>query len=273
MKLCYCDESGTGNEPIATMVGIMVDANRMHVTKSHWNGLIKELSRLVGTEISELHTKDFYSGNGVFRGIEGEERANIIAEIFDWLCERKHDVVYSSVVKNSFFRAKEAGAIPKELNTPWRFLGFHLILAVQKHCQREAKNKGHTIFVFDNEEQERIKFSDLIARPPSWSDEYYDRKKKQPQLDQIVDVPYFGDSKELGLVQLADFTSFFLRRHAEMKEGLVEAKYSDEEAKIEEWIGKFAKRCVGSSHIYPKVGRGYSHNVFYDLAPPSIQAL
>lgn len=33
MKLCYCDESGTGNEPVAVMVGIVVDTKRMHLTK------------------------------------------------------------------------------------------------------------------------------------------------------------------------------------------------------------------------------------------------
>jgi hypothetical protein len=52
------------------------------------------------------------------------------------------------------------------------------------------------MFVFDNEEREKMRFADLIARPPAWSDEYYDRGKKQPQLDQIIDTPYFGDSIE-----------------------------------------------------------------------------
>ena len=34
MNLCYCDESGTGNEAIAVMAGIVVDAGRMHLTKA-----------------------------------------------------------------------------------------------------------------------------------------------------------------------------------------------------------------------------------------------
>lgn len=33
MKFCYVDESGTGDEPYAVMVGIVVDTQRMHVTK------------------------------------------------------------------------------------------------------------------------------------------------------------------------------------------------------------------------------------------------
>jgi len=31
MKFCYLDESGIGDEPYAVMVGIIVDAQRMHV--------------------------------------------------------------------------------------------------------------------------------------------------------------------------------------------------------------------------------------------------
>jgi hypothetical protein len=54
MKLCYCDESGTGDEPIAVMVGIIVDAQRMHVTKEHWGDLLTGLSRVVGRAIDEI---------------------------------------------------------------------------------------------------------------------------------------------------------------------------------------------------------------------------
>ena len=48
MKFCYCDESGTGDEPIAVMVGIVVDAQRMHLTKADWAELLETLSQLLG---------------------------------------------------------------------------------------------------------------------------------------------------------------------------------------------------------------------------------
>jgi hypothetical protein len=221
MKLCYCDESGTGDEPIAVMVGIVVDAHRMHITKGHWRELLRQLSELAGKEITELHTRNFYAGNGIWRGLSGPQRAGILSAIFTWLCERKHHVVYASVCKAAYAEQYGLQRIPDELNTIWRFLGFHLILAVQRHCQKQASNKGHTIFVFDNEEREKLRFTDIILRPPEWSDEYYARGKKQDQLDQIVDVPYFGDSNDVALIQLADVASFFLRRYAEIKENLV----------------------------------------------------
>ena len=60
---CYCDESGTGQEPIATMVGVIVDASRMRKTKEDWQFLLNILSQLAGKQIAELHTADFYTGS------------------------------------------------------------------------------------------------------------------------------------------------------------------------------------------------------------------
>jgi hypothetical protein len=273
MNLCYCDESGTGNEPIAVMVGIVVDAHRMHITKQHWLGLLQQLSDLAGREVSEIHTRNFYAGNGIWRDLTAQQRTDIITAIFEWLCERKHSVVYTSVCKERYLRAFAEQRIPDELNTIWRFLGFHLILAMQKHCQKEMKNKGHTIFVFDNEEREQMRFTDIITRPPEWSNEYYERKRKQEALDQIVDVPYFGDSKEVALIQLADICSFFLRRYAEIKEGLLPARYADEETKVDGWIEAFVSRSVGSPCIYPKKGRNAAEDLFFNNASESIRAL
>jgi hypothetical protein len=130
------------------MAGIVVDASRMHLTKKHWQELLGHLSQVAGRDIRELHTRDFYRGNGVFCGIDGDDRRAITTAIFDWLSERKHHVVFASVVKQSYLSAFDAGTIPTELNTLWRFMGFHLILALQKHCQGDSGVKGHTLFVF-----------------------------------------------------------------------------------------------------------------------------
>src|SRR5207302_5827361 len=140
--------------------------------------------------------------------------------------ERKHDLVYASVLKESYFAAKQANRLPPELFSPWRFLGFHLVLAIQKHFQNQKQPKGHTIFVFDNQERDRMRFTDLILRPPAWSDSYYGRKKDQRELDQVVDTPYFGDSRDVVLVQLADIVAFLLRRYAQLALGLVKPKYA-----------------------------------------------
>ncbi|MFN7936982.1 MAG: DUF3800 domain-containing protein [Bryobacteraceae bacterium] len=273
MKACYCDESGTGDEPIAVMVGIIVDTQRMHITKEHWRELLEELSHLANREVSELHTRNFYAGNGIWRELDGPQRAQIITRIFDWLAERKHHVVYTSVCKKMYHSEFALQKIPDELNTVWRFLGFHLILAMQKYCQRESHNKGNTFYVFDNEEREQLRFTDIILRPPEWSDEYYSRKHKQDQLDQVVDVPYFGDSKDVALIQVADVASFFLRRYAEIKENLIPPKYTDEEQRVTEWIGLLKARSIGSSMIYPKSKRSVAEDIFFRNASESIRSL
>lgn len=254
------------------MVGIVVDATRMHPTKQDWQDLLAGLSQQVGHEIPEVHTKDLYNGNGVFHGVAGPDRATLITDIFDWLAKRKHDVVYASVLKDSYYTAKDAGHIPPELDSIWRFLGFHLVLATQKHFQNLKQPKGHTIFIFDNQERERIRFTDLIVSPPKWSDEYYNRKKIQEQLDQVVDAPYFGDSKDVVLIQLADLAAFLLRRHAEVQLGLRNPKYEDEPQKLSAWMKSFSDRAIGT-RIYRRNGRCNAEELFYKHAPKPIREL
>jgi len=273
MKFCYCDESGTGAEPIAVMVGILVDASRMHVTKQDWRDLLDRLSILIGVQLTELHTRNFYAGNGVWRNVSGPKRSEIISAIFDWLADRKHKIVYTSVCRAEYHRRFALQLIPDELNTLWRFLGFHLVLSVQKYCQKFDKNKGNTLLIFDNEHREEMRFTDVILRPPGWSGEYYEKKKKQEPLDQIIDVPYFGDSQDVSLIQVADFLAYFLRRFAEIEENLVAARYPDEQPKIDGWIKALADLSIGRSCMYPKVGRNPAEELFYLNASHSIREI
>lgn len=273
MKVCYCDESGTGAEPIALMAGVVVDSQRMHVTKEYWHELLFELSRIVGANLAEIHTRDFYSGNGVWRGMSGERRSEVISTVFNWLAERKHHIVCTAVDKQAFSTSAAAGQIPKEVGTLWRFMGFHLVLAVQRHFQKHEKTKGNTIFIFDNEEQERLRFSDLISHPPAWSDSYYSKQKKQHRLDQIIDVPYFADSQHVALLQVADFVAYFLRRYAEIQEGLTPPRYPAEMAKVSRWI-EILKRCsLPAAATYPATARCECAELFYSHAPGCIRDL
>ncbi|MDP2217497.1 MAG: DUF3800 domain-containing protein [Methanolobus sp.] len=273
MKVCYVDESGTGDEPVATMVGIIVDSQRMHVTKAHWNELLDVLSKIVGKKLAELHTRDFYAGSGVWYQMKGPDRAKVITAIFEWLKERKHHIVYSAVVKEAYYDSLCNGKIPKELSTPWRFLALHLILAIQKRYQREEKTKGNTIIIFDNEERERTRITDLINLPPAWCDTYYDKQLTQERLDQIVDVPYFGDSAEVPLIQVADFVTFFLRRYAEIKGNHTKPRYVDEPERIEEWAKLISSLSIGRSHIYPLKGRCPLGDIFFSHAPKAIREM
>jgi hypothetical protein len=273
MKVCYCDESGTGDEPIAVMVGVIVDSQRMHITKKDWGELLAALSGMCGHEVTELHTRNFYAGNGPWRSIDGPTRAKIISFVLQWLKDRKHKIVYSSVCKETYKQRYGLQFIPDELNSLWRFLGFHLVLAVQKWAMTFEGTKGNTLLIFDNERRQELRFTDVICRPPKWSDEYYGRKKKQDALDEIIDVPYFGDSEEVSLIQVADFLAFFLRRYAEIKENLVPAKYAEESERIDSWIASISGMSIGRSFMYPKVGRNFAEELFYANASIAVREI
>lgn len=270
MKFCYIDESGTGNEPFAVMVGIIVDAQRMHVTKSNWDELLTILSDIVGRDVREIHTRDFYPGNSPWRGLPGEIRTQIITAIFNWLRDRRHKVVYSAVNKDEFIRNFDCEQWADEIGTLWRFMAFHICLSIQRHHQSLDRNKGHTVFVFDNEEREASDFIELIRDPPDWTDTYYARTQRQGRLDQIIDVPYFGDSQHVGLIQVADFVSFFLRRYIEIQEGAVPPRYDNEARLVQGWAQSALAQSIPKSKIYPARGRSECANLFYRYAPSCI---
>lgn len=273
MKLAYCDESGTGGEPFAVMVGVVVDSHRMHVTKSEWTDLLTELSTLTGRSIQEFHTREFYPGNGVWHGLAGSKRADVMEAIADWIAARKHTIAVVACDTAAHGASKASGALHPEVVSLWRFLATHLILSLQREHQSHEKTKGHTLLIFDQEKAEEAAFADLVATPPSWTDTYYKRKKKSPALPHIVDVPYFADSRHVALIQTADYAAFVFRKYLELTTGRVAEKYAGEAAKIEKWAGKLAERAVAPASIYPETGRCACGDLFYTHSPKELRAL
>jgi len=271
MKFCYVDESGTGDEPYAVMVGIVVDALRMRPTKVDWDALLRRLEEIVRKPVEEIHTRDFYAGNGPWRKINGPQRVAIIGSVMDWLGDRKHSLVYTAVDKAKFFAEFPNDGRFDGIKTLWRFLGLHLVLSIQKQHQRLKKNKGNTVLIFDNEEREQARFTDLIVNPPDWTETYYGRTKKQDRLDQIVDVPYFADSRDVPLLQVADFVAYFLRRYAELEGGDAE-RYAGESEQVRGWALTALEQAIPKAAVYPKKGRRCAcADLFYAYAPASIR--
>lgn len=271
MKFCYVDESGTGEQPYAVMVGVVADAQRMHVTKQEWSQLLSELSLLAEREITEIHTRDFYAGNGPWRNLNGNLRAQIISTVFEWLKARKHRIALVTVDKERFFADFPKTPYHADVKTLWRFLALHLVLGIQKEFQKVSNNKGNTVFVFDNEYREQLRFTDLVRNPPAWTDSYYNKQPRQAQLDQVVDVPYWGDSEDVGLLQLADFIAYFFRRHLEIQEGKIPPKYADEEEKVSEWFNMILGCALPKSSFYPKKNRCDCAEMFYRFSPTYFQ--
>lgn len=278
MQFVYIDESGLGQEPIAVMVGIVADSHRMRVTKEHWNSLLQALSAIIGQKIDEIHTRDFYSGNSPWRELSGQQRSAIIDAIFSWLQQRKHSIVYTAVDKNLFMQNIANEPFYADIKTLWRFMALHISLAIQKRYQggvrgkkRTVNHTGHSILIFDNENREQKRFTDLLLNAPNWTDSYYAKVPSQEKFSQIVDVPHFVDSKDVGLIQLADFMCFFLRKHIELQMGYSEPEYKDEIHKVEKWANVLLGEAIPKSNIFLSKGRCECADLFYRYAPPVVR--
>lgn len=141
MKFCYIDESGTGGERYAVMVGIVADAHRMKVTKQYWDAFREELAGLVGHHVQEIHAVPFYRGIGPWRHIPGPERRKLEITVFQWLNDRRHGIAYSCVDTAQYGTEFKNEAHKDEITSVWMMLAIHLCLSLQKHHQREEKNK------------------------------------------------------------------------------------------------------------------------------------
>jgi Protein of unknown function (DUF3800) len=266
MKFCYVDESGMGSEPVIVMVGVIVDAQRMHKTKDDWDDVLRRLSNRLGRKVPEFHTRDFYSGNGPWRDISGDERSAIINEIIDWVTERKHKIVCAAVDKSKYDEKQKLAPELRTLKSPWLAAAMSLVTKVQREHQKEQKNKGHTAFIFDREVKEERRLTELLYDPPEWTSALYERRKKAAPFDQIIDVPYFADSRPVLLIQVADLFSYLIRRNIEVKRGLTPPRYNDEADKLRVWCDRLDGLCVCG--WYPGSKRFKTRGtIFFDLLP------
>lgn len=271
MTFAYIDESGTGDEPYVVMAGVIVDAQRMHLTKEEWANLLDNLTDIVGHEVKEFHTRDFYAGNSPWRGLNGEQRANIITAIFTWFQARRHHIIFSAIDKQQLNDNYNDHPFTTSLGSLWKILASHFALTIQRAYQGQKNNKGNTVLIFDAHDKDEKEYAQLILSPPEWTDTYYEKSKKQKQLDQIIDVPHFVDSKHVGMIQLADCVSFFLRRNFEIIYGGRGERYDGEAAIVSSWVESITERCVSMPAMYPKRGRCEAAEYFYQLAPESLK--
>jgi len=273
MKFCYIDESGLGSEPYLVMVGVIVDAQRMHKTKEMWDEFLEMLSKVCKKKINEFHTCDFYAGNGIWRGINGPQRAEIISAIINWWGRRKHHLTFTVIEKSSYEELRCNNKILGGCESLWQTAAIHISLSIQKAHKGIGSNKGHTLLLFDRENMEEEKFSNFISNPPGWIDEYYDREAKQKPLDQIIDVPFFADSKQVLLLQVADVIAFIIRRYTEITTGKSKVNYHDEQEKLEKWVRLILSRCYATATRWPAKGLNNVQLMFNSLAPLTIRQL
>ncbi len=216
-----------------------------------------------------MHTRDFYPGNKEWRRLDGSRRQELTEIILDWFEERKHHFCYSSVINSKFQNEFRHETVSSDIPTKWTFLALHTLLALQKRNQKYTGNKGDTLLIFDKHPDVE-KLNSLISEPPDWTGCYYGRERGQQTLNVLIDMPYVGDSKQVSLIQIADFFAYFIKRYAEMKEKLSYPRFRDEEKIITNFVDKIMKRAIQSSCIYPKQNIDECSRLFIKYAPESL---
>jgi hypothetical protein len=271
MKLAFLDESGKSGDAISVVAGIIVDVYRVHSTRREWLDLLKTFSDLAKTPIREFHMRNAYNGRAEWRKAGPNNRHEATSTILRWLKDKGHQVTFSASTKSGF----EAAASPmaSDLQSRWTAESFHVALAINKAHQGMGGNKGKSILVFDEGSGFERHLSQLLVSPPAWSDTYYDRKPRQPQLDEIMDTSFFADSTHAPLIQVADALAFILRRYADIRDASSPERYEGEIKTLTDWISIVSPNLQQSSHRYRKTGRCTCAQFFWDIAPPSLRAL
>lgn len=270
MKFCYIDESGTGNEPVIVVAGVVVDAIRMHVTKDDWDDLIKDLRDISNGRVEELKAGSLFRGNAYWRQWPQQDRQALIRDILEWMKVRKHRVTFGAIDKARFKSALTEWKLPALSGcSDWTLAALHLVLTLQKSHQREKQNKGKTVFVFDDARSVE-ELRTVLAQPPADLDGFYARDRKQRPLDQLIDTPYTADSKLVGLLQVADLFAYLLRLYGELVDGLVTEKFAGETRELEQWVGEMRGILLEDAARWPSNSKDPCVQLYRELAPPSL---
>ena len=178
------------------------------------------------------------------------------------MCDRKHRLALTALDRAGC----RAGPLRQDLDE-WTTGALHIALQVQRAHQALKKPKGSTFLVFD-EHHNASKLAELLFEPPEWTDGYYDRKTKDPRLDQVVDTAFYARSHHAGLVQVADLFAFIFCRYAELLDYGRDEAFKGEVDLISSWTTKLSNRLLPLAHRWRK-GTSDATAAWYTARAPS----
>ena len=273
MKVCYVDESGnTAQDPCLVMVGIMVDSLRSHRTQQEFDEVFDIVQGLFQENLRELKGSKMILGRGRWRKVDPDIRKRIAGYFFDWIARSKHRLIVTVIDRTRLEEIRRDGD-PAERGDGWLVAGLHVALQIQKANQKTGKNKGHTFLIFDDNKHKPDTLSDLLWKPPAWTDNYYGRERKQDPLDQIIDTTFSIKSHHARLIQVADLFAFILRRYAEIEDYGAKVEWPGERVLLDNCMGSLAGRLLPRSTRWPARTESSAAQWFNGIAPPSLKAL
>lgn len=222
MKFCYADETGhSGNEQIFVMVGIIIDEKKLH----KYSREVGEKIRKLESEYHAIHDKGFkeikthalLSGkNKGWSKISPDIRKEFCLDLCKMAQSVPFQIVFSAIDREKH-SALNFDEYPDFCKKYWQSAAIQI--ALEAHCANSGtkRNKGKTLLIFDNNQQEASNLSDFLFQPDEWIKAYYNPPKKEPLLDNIIDTAFGIKSHHSGLVQVADCYAYIIRRCLEIR--------------------------------------------------------
>lgn len=144
---------------------------------------------------------------------------------------------------------------------------------MQKHNQGRGNNKGHTFLVFDENKAKADDLAELLWTPPPSTDDFYDKKRQQERLDQLIDSAFTVKSHHAGLVQVADLYAFILRRYVELKDYGSGEEWIGEGRLISGYVQTLKSRLLPQGVRWPSKTRSTCAKWFNSIAPRALLEL
>jgi len=228
MKFAYVDESGDqGQSDIFVMAGLVVDAYRLRRITADFDLLLRNFLAQHPNHPAELKTKALINGNAGWSNVDPQERKDFLAAVCN-LAAQDGKLFVSGISFNRFNATLPDGPHPTR-RSYWHAAGMYVAALIQKKNQGEAKSKGLTVLVMDDNKAGMANLSDAIYAPDPWFDCLYQRRKVKKgkvtwlgrtaadRFDHIVNTAFGIKSHHSSLVQVADALSYVFRRHLELQ--------------------------------------------------------
>jgi len=225
MKFVYVDETGNKDQSdVFVMTGLLIDAYSLRICTVTFDDMIREfLARHPTKSPTELKTQAIINGSGGWSKVDAAERKEFIGKVCDVAVEyaKLYSVAFSFQAFDN--TARNAGYGQPFGDSYWLGAAMFIAALVQKKMQRIEKNKGHTVFICDDNKWEMANLSEALHQADPWFDPIYLQTSKKKKIaparrfNQIINSAFAIKSQHSSLVQVADAGSYAYRRHLELK--------------------------------------------------------
>lgn len=207
MYVVYLDESGNpggfrGSQNHFVIGGIAVHES---LIRSFSDGL-DEIQADFFPKISlpfKFHANEVGNGRGRFRELSSNRRAQLLDAVYDVITTASHPqaLLLATAIHVTAVTSPEQALTDTFEDIARRIDAFLTNL-------RQRGNPQNALLVIDRSSETESKYRALIS----------DFRASETDIENIVDIPYFSQSSETRLLQLADFVAYAVFRYYERRD-------------------------------------------------------